>query len=226
MINVYPSQDNPTTQTLWIFSGTSSHSTQTGPWSIRTSGSSFQERDTWRFTSTNNNLYDANNPSSQTLSLSSLFASSNTADRNSVLSRIPGGGKTDITFAASATNTPTITIGSGSRIIANFWMNNSSSGDKLGIRVSGSNNLNYSSGDTSAWTGSGILNKPIGDFHAGTLNNNALGSPRFGSVRVIVNNQVIPEPEEYALVFALFALAFVFFHRHRQKKRQTAALHP
>ena len=31
IIDVYPSQDNPTNQTLWIFSGTSSHSTQTGP---------------------------------------------------------------------------------------------------------------------------------------------------------------------------------------------------
>ena len=107
-------------------------------------------------------------------------------------------------------------------------MNNSSSGDELGIRVSGSNNLNYSSGDTSVWTGAGLINKPIGDFHAGTLNNNALGSPRFGSVRVIVNNQVIPEPEEYALIFSLFALGFVFFHRRitQKKKRQTASLHP
>ena len=220
LINVYPSQDNPTTQTLWVFSGTSSHSTQTGPWAIRTSGSTFQARDTWRFTSSNNNLYDANNPSSQTPSLSSLFASSNTADRNSVLSRIPGGGKTDITFAASATNTPTITIGSNSRTIASLFMNNSTFGDELGIRVSGSNNLNYSSGASSAWVGSGLINKPISDFHAGTLNNTALGTPRFGSVRVIVNNQVIPEPEEYALVFALFALGFVFFHRHWQKKQR------
>ena len=102
-------------------------------------------------------------------------------------------------------------------------MNNSSSGDELGIRVSGSNNLNYFSGASSAWTGAGLINKPIGDFHAGTLNNTALGTPRFGSVRVIVNNQVIPEPEEYALVFALFALGFVFFHRYRQKKRQASA---
>ena len=47
------------------------------------------------------------------------------------------------------------------------------------------------------------------------------------SVRVVVNSQIIPEPEEYALVFGLFALAFVLF-RHRRyfqkNKRQASAI--
>ena len=41
-----------------------------------------------------------------------------------------------------------------------------------------------------------------------------------GSIRLVVNSQIIPEPEEYALVFGLFALGFVLFHRRiMQKKR-------
>ena len=81
------------------------------------------------------------------------------------------------------------------------------------------------SSGSSFWVGAGLLNKPIGDFFAGTFNNRVSNGHDFaadatGSVRIIVNNQVIPEPEEYALVFALFALGFVFFHRHRQRKQQ------
>ena len=100
----------------------------------------------------------------------------------------------------------------------------------MGIRVSGSA-LSYSSGNASAWVGAGIINKPIGDFFAGTFNNHAnsflngnFGASGSGSVRVVVNSQVIPEPEEYALIFSLSALSFVFFHRHFHKKqRQQAA---
>ena len=105
-------------------------------------------------------------------------------------------------------------------------MSDNANEDILGIRVSGSS-LSYSSGNSSAWTGSGVLNKPIGDFFAGTFNNAAMqatfAANSAGSVRVIVNSQVIPEPEEYALVFALFALGFVLIRRRMQKKRQAAA---
>ena len=104
--------------------------------------------------------------------------------------------------------------------------------DDIGIRVSGSA-LSYSTGNSSAWVGAGILSKPIGDFHTGTFNNpwNSLDnevSPNFaaasvGSVRVVVNSQIIPEPEEYALIFGLFALAFVILRRHLQKKQRQAA---
>ena len=227
MINVYPSQDT-NNQTLWIFSGSS---TARNNGSIRTSGS-YHVQDSWEVVENNYKIYNANKPSAGlTLSLSSLFSSSNAKDIASVNARIPGGGKTNITFAASATNTPTFTIGSGSRTISQIYMRHYGGfvADDIGTRVSGSD-LSYSSGNSSAWVGAGILNKPIGDFHAGTLNNRGSGNsgkPWFaaasnGSVRIIVNTQIIPEPEEYALIFGLFALAFVFFHRHRQRKRQQA----
>ena len=216
-INVYPSKDN-NNQTIWIFSGSS---TATVSSAIRTSGN-FSIGDSWLG---NGNVFNANSPSNQTISLSPLFSSANTDDIAAVRARIPGGSSTNL-FAASATNTPTITIGSGSRTIANLWMDENSSGDHFGIRVSGSN-LSYTNGNSSAWVGSGIIDKPIGDFVAGTYNN-LNPRPLFaansgGSLQVVINSQVIPEPEEYALVFGLFALAFVFFHRHRQKKRQQSA---
>ena len=37
-------------------------------------------------------------------------------------------------------------------------------------------------------------------------------------VRLVINSQIIPEPEEYALVFALFALNFVIIRHHWEKK--------
>ena len=36
----------------------------------------------------------------------------------------------------------------------------------------------------------------------------------------LVYSHVIPEPEEYALVFGLFALAFVIIHRQFKRNRQ------
>ena len=95
------------------------------------------------------------------------------------------------------------------------------SSDDLGIRASGSS-LSYSSGDTSAWVGAGLINKPIGDFFAGTYN--SVGPPfvSISGMRVTINSQVIPEPEEYALVFSLFALGFVVLRRHWQKKKRQA----
>ena len=222
-IHIYPSQDNPTNQTLWIFSGSSTTYRFSN---VRTSGFD-SRRDSWQVPPPGN-IYDANSPNNQTISLSPLFSSSNNKDIASVNARIPGGGKTNITFAASATNTPTITIGSGNRTIANLFMAEATR-DIMGIRVSGSV-LSYSIGDSSAWVGSGIINKPIGDFFAGTFNNvgdGNSGGPWFaannnGSLQVIVNSQIIPEPEEYALVFGLFALGFVVVRRYFQKKRQAS----
>ena len=99
--------------------------------------------------------------------------------------------------------------------------------DDLGIRVSGSA-LSYSSGDSSAWVGSGLVDKPISDFFAGTYNSQGPFFTSLSGMRVTINSQVIPEPEEYALVFGLFALAFVVLFRHRRqlqkKKRQAQAI--
>ena len=224
-IHIYPSQDNPTTQTLWVFSG-SSQTTTLFSSSIRPSGT-YGIGDSWEV---GGNLFNANKPDNQIFTLSSLFSSTNTNDIASVNARIPGGGKTNITFAASATNTPTITFGGssgGSRTIASFYLDEDlGDEDDMGIRVSGSN-FSYPTNVSSAWTGAGILDKPIGDFFTGTFNNSVNAAPLFastsGQVRIVVNNQIIPEPEEYALVFGLFALGFVFFHRWQKKKRRQSA---
>ena len=76
------------------------------------------------------------------------------------------------------------------------------------------------------------MNKPLSHFpvttpgsyignrqaNAGGILGSWVGAGQ-NNVRIRVH-AMIPEPEEYALVFALFALGFVFFHRHRQKKQQ------
>ena len=109
-------------------------------------------------------------------------------------------------------------------------MDDDSIADDMGPRVSGTA-LPFSSGASSAWRGAGIINKPIGDFFAGTFNNWVAGlsqnDPHFaaavdGSVRVVVSSQVIPEPQEYALVFGLFALGFVILRRRFLQKTQDA----
>ena len=220
LIRVYPSQDH-TNQTLWIFSGSGAGALDGG--SIR-SGSGHGHEDTIYVDSNDGNFYNANKPNPLTTSLSPLLSSTNSKDIASVRARIPGGGRTDITFAASATNTPTITIGGTSRTIANLWMDENSvvTRDGLGIRVTGTA-LSYSTGASASWSGAGVINKPIGDFHTGTFNSFGFAHPWFAGsnkAQIVVSGQIIPEPEEYALVFGLFALAFVFFHRHRQKKKQ------
>ena len=40
-----------------------------------------------------------------------------------------------------------------------------------------------------------------------------------GSVQVVVNSAIIPEPQEYTLIFRLVALPFVILCRQMQKKR-------
>lgn len=42
-------------------------------------------------------------------------------------------------------------------------------------------------------------------------------------IRIVVHSQIIPEPEEYALVFGLVALGFVIVRRHWQKRHQASA---
>ena len=222
LIRVYPSQDN-TNQTLWIFSGSGAGALDGG--SIRT-GSGHSHEDTIYVDSNNGNFYDANKPNPLTISLSPLLSSpTNPADIASVNARIPSGGKTNITFAAGATNTPT--IGSGSRTISHLWMDEDAvvTRDGLGIRVTGTA-LSYSTGASASWSGAGVINKPIGDFHAGTFNSFGFAHPWFAGsnkAQIVVSSQVIPEPQEYALVFGLFALGFVFFRRHFQKKQRRQA---
>ena len=223
-----------------MFSGSS---TTHQLWSVRNSAAgnaNYHRRDTWDMADNSGDLYAGTEPSNLHISLSPLLSSTNNKDIASVNARIPGGGRTNITFAASATNTPTITFASSSRTISHLYMDGTGVGvdfrDDLGIRVSGGS-FTYQSGASSSWSGAGLLNKPFSDFETGntdgifTFNNPGGGGgaiPAFaahsqGSVQLRFHRgTIIPEPQEYAIVFGLFALAFVFFHRHRQRKRQAA----
>lgn len=101
--------------------------------------------------------------------------------------------------------------------------------DEIGIRgAPGGGNLAYTTTNSLfRWHGSGIMDKPIGDFldinSEVKRHGNLPGSPYFANrgtsvFHVRFYRRAIPEPAEYALVFGLFALAFVIFHRHFQKK--------
>ena len=81
-----------------------------------------------------------------------------------------------------------------------------------------------------SWYGSGLLSKLISDLHAGTSGNSALTNDHCtflsrlaNTFRFRVHSGIITEPEEYALVFSLFALGFVVVRRHWQKKRKQQA---
>ena len=96
--------------------------------------------------------------------------------------------------------------------------------------------LNYNRNDAVSWTGAGILtNVPIsvfstrypyirtrkvnfaGIFYSGFAGNSAQVAD---GLRFRVHTSIITEPEEYALVFGLFALGFVLCLRRRQPKKQ------
>ena len=118
-----------------------------------------------------------------------------------------------------------MTAGSATKTIGSIFMNrglrsDSSTADEMGIRGTSGGNLAYTNGQTFRWFGSGILDKkPIGDFtiHPNTPEiYNLLNDPFFGNdVHLRIYRGVIPEPEEYALVFGLFALAFVIFLKYK-----------
>ena len=233
-IDIYPSQDNPSTHTLWVFSGSSTtsrtivilgvpaHSAGT----FRTStGNSFDVQDS---VSLSSDPFSANSPNNAVLGLSPFSVSGSSTnypkDYDSIRRRIPGGTRTQ-TFAANATNTPTISISPSSSTISHMFLHGATNG--IGARVSTSFNYNTAGTAGSTWYGSGLLAKPIGDFTAGTYGNSLIGNPgtfftrAANNFQVRVHGAVIPEPEEYALVFGLFALGFVILRRHFQKKRPT-----
>ena len=111
--------------------------------------------------------------------------------------------------------------------------------DDLGLRVS-SRSFRFEANDASAWSGAGLLNKPFSEFETGSTDGTFTFNQRAGNISsgplFAANTQgqvqirfhrgaIIPEPKEYALLFSLFALAFIFFRHRRhwqQKKRQQA----
>ena len=248
-IDIFPSQDNAN-QTLWLFSGsigdfwTFHNSNPT----IRTSGH-YARGDTAK-TSNAFFPTGTTTTSGSNHALTPLFTATATnapLDFESLRTRL---GQTiklgttntndDITIPSTATNTPTLTVSSrGSRTIANMYLrdNAGSVWDDIGPRVN--SNLDYRDNNNNArytfsWTGAGVMNKPISHFNlttAGSYNGNRAagsesilggfpGGGQANELRIRVHGAVIPEPEEYALIFALFALGFVFFHRRMQKKKR------
>ena len=106
---------------------------------------------------------------------------------------------------------------------------NDSAVDEIGIRGFGGGNLVYTNGQLFSWFGSGIMDKPIGDFTPSPYGDSSLGfssiqttadRPYFAltGAHININSRIIPEPEQYALVFGLLALAFVIVRRRFQKK--------
>ncbi len=229
-IDIYPSQDN-NNQTLWVFSGSSTTSRTIVVFGVpahsagtfrTSSGNSFDLQDS---VSLSANPFNANSPSNAVLALSSL--STTGADYESILKRIPGGARTQL-FDSNTTNTPTLSVSPGSSTISHMYLHGAT--NAIGPRVSSSFTYNSTGTVGSSWYGAGLLAKPIGDFNAGTFGNSLIGNPGTffsrpaNNFQVRVHSAVIPEPQEYALVFGLFALGFVLFrHHHFPKKRQQQA---
>ena len=227
-VDIFPSQDNLTTHTLWLFNTTNNPTVSlivNGY--IRRSGNNYNTRDT--FKTTGGNLYAQNLPTNATFTLSALTPSSLTStnrDYDSLAGLVNTVLPSGVIIPGNATNTPTISFGVGSSAtISTVYMHHYNGGDNhdLGIRVSGGTDLVYNTGSSMRWFGAGTINKPITDFQAGSYRSqaNSFGSffPDQGAL-VRVHSNVIPEPEEYTLVFGLFALSFVLLRRRMQQKRQ------
>ena len=136
-----------------------------------------------------------------------------------------------VSSLSSAAGTPTLSF---SNRVANGAVTNRSishmvlyqqpgGNDWLGPRVGGGSNLTYGTNRPAVtWVGAGLIDKPIGDFRSrdpyirnkgniiGYFGANALGN----GLRIRVHSSTVPEPEEYALVFGLFALGFVIVRRY------------
>ncbi len=249
-LDIFPSQDS-TNNTLWVFSGSSQANVghnNVGPY-IRRSGA-YDRRDTHKTSnaflrSTPSALYALTPLITSTTNVTTTNAPLDFESLRTRLGQTIKLGTTntndDITIPSTATNVPTLTFtGRGSRTIANMFLNdvNNTGWDDIGPRVAGTSDLNYGTGPKGVnWIGAATMAKPIGHFHIttpGSYNGNRPGNGVLRSwtshlqnqgLRIRVHGAVIPEPEEYALVFGLFALGFVFFHRRKMqhKRRQQAA---
>ena len=112
------------------------------------------------------NVYPSQNNNNQTLWIFS--GSSTTHAVNSI--------RTPAVADSNNYNVETLSNlqGGASITISHLFLDDDATFDEMGIHASGSA-LSYSSGTSSAWVGAGIINKPIGDFFAGTFNNWVVG---------------------------------------------------
>ena len=225
-IDINPLQGDTNNTTLWTFSGSSTPDTlissSIAPSSVNTNHFGSQGN-LYPFSAGQNYF---SNPSGTQFLTASAPARYNTA--------------TNHALTANTYSLPQITTSSGTRIISHIRLQNNHPADTLGIRVSGTTSLGYTDGAAVSWSGQGTLPYPIGDFSltaaneyfygsaafaAGSLNAD-IGFPHQFGLRVIVSSApaslIVPEPEEYALVFGLLALGFIFFHRRMRKKRQAS----
>ena len=235
IIDIYPSQDNPN-QTLWIFWHVGRQQAHYGSTIRGIGGTNYKVRNSWKYAGDDGALYFANKPTNEVFSLSPLFSSTNhPKDIDSITKRLHGSHgfgpftTNTIYFQDRVTNVPTIFAGNASKTIGGIFMNDAD-GDEIGIRGTSGANLSYTNGQSFRWFGTGILDKPISDFDltypvqswgSDTQNSPYFAANENSSVRIRIHSSVIPEPEEYALVFGLFALAFVFFAPSIQKKPST-----
>ena len=229
LLTVNPLQGD-TNRTVWTFTGSSSpFSAGTIP--TATAGSTGTENTGFLspFAGNTNSLGLPSGTQLFTAIAPSRYA---TAGYHSLTANPNPDWQPQITFqSATSTNT---------RSISDIYFFNNPSIDYVGIRVAGSSALSYSASDNVSWSGQGTMSYPIGDFTltpsgeyfytynvgpnfvaAGTL-----GTPSSGGLRLVVSSTprtLVPEPEEYALIFGLFALGFVLFRRHFQKKQRQPA---
>ena len=241
-VDIYPSQES-TNGTLYIFSGSTTaarQQSQTRVIRTSSSGNNWFDQDTARFF---DSLF-ASDPGTGVKSLSAIPASTATStnkDYNSLLGnlRLRNPAFTNANLNV-LTNTPTMTAAANSQTITHLYFRNVAGSDRFGPRVASS--LNYNQNGTISWTGAGTLaNVPISVFStrdpyirarkigsAGSFYGGSAGTTTqvANGLRIRVHTAIIPEPEEYAIVFGLFALGFVVVRRYWQKKkRHTAALH-
>lgn len=220
------------TKHFWIFSGGTGGSTAIYGSGIRSSGgTNYHARDSWKIRGsggrTVNSFYTANKPTNEVVSLSPLFSSANNPiDIESMTKRLPGGSRTvwpynEQSWPTSAINALALPIGSASRPIGCLFRNDvddAANFDEIGIRNTPPNPV-FTSGQRSRWIGSGILNKPISDFPYSGGYQSAISLFCCGirnRNEHSIHRSIIPEPEKYALVFGLFAPAFVIFQRRLQ----------
>ncbi len=235
-VDIYPSQEY-TNGTLFIFSGSTTIARQQSQArGFRTTGTDWLQDTAYAF----DTLF-ASDPGTGQKNLTAVPAST-TSVTNKDYESLIGYLRVRNTAFSSAnlnviTNAPTLAVQStNTRTIASLYLQDAN-WDRFGPRVSSA--LSYNNSDAVSWTGSGVLtNVAIGVFNtrdpylraravgaAGSFYGGSAGQQVnvANGLRWRVHTNVIPEPEEYALVFGLFALGFVIVRRHFQKKQRQAS---